>query len=134
MKNVNKSNLFTTIVYLLFLCFYFFMSYVTTINMQTWNNVYQKLELDSNLIQYNHIYITFHYFILSTYLLFKSLKKHVSRIFTILAYTISYIFAFIALYKYYTSYDFIKILLIANGLIIGLNLIYKKIHASRRVF
>ncbi|MFT5875645.1 MAG: heme/copper-type cytochrome/quinol oxidase subunit 3 [Clostridium sp.] len=133
MKNKNKTIMFIFSIYLIHLFFYIFMSYITFINMSTSNRVWQKLKLNSNIIEYNHLYISAFYLILSTYLMCKALNFSIHKLIKILIYTISYAFVFIAAYKYYSSKEFVNILLIANGLIISLNLLYKKINISKNV-
>ncbi len=133
MKNINKTKMFILSIYLIHLFLYICMSYIIYINISNWNMVFQKLKLNSNIIQYNHLYISIFYIILSTYFMFKSLNFSIHKIIKILVYAISYSFAFIALYKYYSNKEFISILLIANGLILSLNMLYKKINISNHV-
>ncbi len=123
MENIKKTKMFIIATYLIHLIFYVGMSYITLINMSNWNIVFQKLKISSNIGQYNHLYISIYYLILSTYFMFRALDFSIHKLIKILIYTISFAFAFIALYKYYSITEFINILLIANGLIISLNYI-----------
>src|SRR5665648_950969 len=131
MKNINKKTIKSIIaIYLIHLFFYIGMSYIILTNMSTWNRVVQKLNINSNIDQYNHLYISFFYFILSTYLMLESLDFSIHKLIKILVYTISFAFLFIALYKYYSINQFIDIYVIANGLLISLKYIMQKINKS----
>src|SRR5665648_243487 len=100
-KNINKKTIKSIIaIYLIHLFFYIGMSYIILTNMSTWNRVVQKLNINSNIDQYNHLYISVFYFILSTYLMLESLDFSIHKLIKILVYTISFAFLFIALYKY----------------------------------
>lgn len=129
MKNINRMFIIVAI-YLTHLCFYIGMSYIILMNMSNWNIVFQKLKINSNIDQYNHLYISVFYLILSTYLMLNSLNFSIHKLIKILVYTISYAFAFIALFKYYTIKEFIDILLIANALVLSLYIFCKKINKS----
>ncbi|AET67397.1 hypothetical protein Desor_1758 [Desulfosporosinus orientis DSM 765] len=133
MKNVNKATMSIIAIYLIHLLIYIGMSYITLMNMSHWNLVFLKLKINSNIDQYNHLYISVFYLILSTYLMLNSLNFSMHKLITILVYTISYAFAFFALYKYYSIKEFIDILLIANGLVLSLNVLFKKINKSHHL-
>jgi|SRR5665648_349237 len=131
MKNINKKTIKSIIaIYLIHLFFYIGMSYIILTNMSTWNRVVQKLNINSNIDQYNHLYISVFYFILSTYLMLESLDFSIHKLIKILVYTISFAFLFIALYKYYSINQFIDIYVIANGLLLSLKYIMQKINKS----
>lgn len=133
MKKINKTIIIIAI-YLIHLFFYVGMSFITFINMSNWDIVLKKFNIHSNISQYNHLYISIFYIILSTYFMFKSLNFHFKKMVKVLIYTTSYAFVFIAIYKYYSIKHFVRILLIAIGLILSLNALYKKINICNHVF
>lgn len=133
MKKINKIIMIIVAIYLIHLLFYIGMSFITLINMSNWDIVLKKINISSNISQYNHLYISIYYFALSTYFIFKSFNFSIHKLIKILIYTISYTFVFIAFYKYYSIKYFINILLITNGLLLSLNVLLKKINICNYV-
>lgn len=128
MNKINKTRMIIVVIYLLHLIFYVFMSYITEINISNWINIVHKLKINTNITPYNHIYISIYYFILSTHLMFEFLNLCINKKVKILVYATGYVFAFISLYNYYNIKDFISLFLVANGLILSLRTLYKKIN------
>lgn len=131
MEKNNKTRVAIIIIYLIYLIhllLFIIISYFTNRNILSWIRIYQKLEIDSCIDYYNHIYIILYYTILSTYYMFKALNLYVNKKLGILIKIIGYLFAIIALYIYYTLRPFVDILIITNGLLISISAIYRKIN------
>jgi len=130
MKNVNKTRMLIILIYLLHLLVYLGALYVSSLNIANWNRAFYKLKMYSNIIQFNHIYVSLFYYILTTSFFFKSLNLYKNKLITILAYISSFAFAIIAIYMYRSSKDALGIFMIANGITLSLNAFYKKINLS----
>ncbi len=127
MKNIVKKKTWLIYTYILHFIIYFIISKLMINEILTFEKSLQKFDINYVSKIYNHIYISMFYFILSTYYTLIHLDFKISKKIKILVYTSAFIFFFIALYKYYTIYDFGKMAVIFNGLLISLNLIDKKI-------
>ncbi|HSH36882.1 MAG TPA: hypothetical protein VK998_11610 [Schnuerera sp.] len=128
MKKIHKIIFLIIGIYLIHLLIYIGMVHIINTNITTWANAVKKLKINSNIDSYTHVYIHIYYFGLSTYFMLKSLKIPIGKIPKIIIFIITYAFIFMGLYKYYEIKYFIQMLLIANGLLITLNMLYKKIN------
>ncbi|WP_026895343.1 hypothetical protein [Clostridiisalibacter paucivorans] len=128
MKKVNKTILLIASIYVIHLLVYIGMVHVIDINIRDWTNVVEKLKINSNIDSYTHLYVHIYFFVLSIYFLLKSLNISINRGPKIIIFAVAYAFIFIGLYKYYDIKYFIQMLLIASGLILTLNMLYKKIN------
>lgn len=86
---------------------------------------YHALYLMKN---YNHIYLTIYYLILSTYFIIKSLGIYIPKLIGFSILVTGFIFAIVAIYLYYSVTDFVNMYLLVNGLILSLNMFYKRIN------
>ncbi|WP_018250277.1 hypothetical protein [Orenia marismortui] len=123
----NKKTILVISMYLFSLSIYIGMSYITHINMMEQKIVFNKLNIPSKIESYNHIYLSLYFIILSIFFMIKSLKLFsIPKIIDIFVFIIAFIFVVIAVYKFYTINAFVEMLLIANGLVLMLNFIYKR--------
>jgi len=122
-----KKKIWVIAIYILHFIVYFLISNLMINDMLEFEKALQKFDVNYTLIPYNHIYISIFYFILSTYYTLSNLNFKFSKKINFVIYISAFIFFFIALYKYYTLNDFIKMSVIFNGLLVSLNLICRKI-------
>ncbi len=127
MKNIIKKKMWVICTYILHFIIYFIISNLMINEMLTFEKSLQKLDINYISKTYNHIYISMFYFILSTYYTLINLDFNIPKKIKFLVYISAVIFFFIALYKYYSLYDFAKMAVIFNGLLISLNIVCKKI-------
>lgn len=124
MNNINKKIFYIVVIYSIHLIFYTIISCLMINEMLTLEIALQKFDVNRPIIEYNHIYISIYYIVLSTYFMVKTLNCNIYKVTKIIIYGFSLIIFFIALYKYYKVYNFVQMTLVFNGLLISLNCIY----------
>lgn len=106
------------------LILYAAISYIFILNITSWANIYNKLNIISDIGNYNHLYLSMYYIIFSTCLMFENLNFHNKK--KNIIKSIAYVFMCISIYKYHMIKIFIKMLLITNVLILSFYNLYKK--------
>lgn len=127
MENISKKKIWISVTFILHFIAYFLLSSLMINNMLEFQRIVQKVDSNYIPIQYNHIYMSIFYFILSIYLVLLNLKFKISKKAHFIICIIAITFFFISLYKYYTINGFSEMTLVVSGLLVSLNTICRKI-------
>lgn len=127
METINKNKAKVVVIYVIHLAVFLWISTLMIKEMTIVENALAKLDKNYIVTSYNHVYLSLFYCILSTYYLVKNLNLKINKILKVLVYMFSLLFFFIALFKYYSLYNFVKIVIVSNGLLISINQISRRI-------